>query len=109
MCVICVKGEERLEKLKEIPRCFLSFREIAQKSLNIQEHSSVTRFLVTPLLLAPLLCLVTPPSWREALGSCSFFKEGKYFNQTHCLTKIKTLEFKEIKQIFLDSALLESF
>ena len=42
------------------PRCFLS--QIAPKSLNIQEHSSVTRFLVTPLLLAPLLCLVTPPS-----------------------------------------------
>ena len=38
----------------------------------------------------------------EALRNCSFFKEGKYFNQTHCLTKIKTLEFKEIKQIFLD-------
>ena len=60
VCVICVKGEERLEKLKQIPRCFLS--QIAPKSLNIQEYSSVTRFLVTPLLLAPLLCLVTPLS-----------------------------------------------
>ena len=64
MCVICVKGEERLVKLKQIPRCFLS--QIAPKSLHIQEHSSVTRFLVTPLLFAPLLCLVTPPSQREA-------------------------------------------